>query len=82
MVGILFNFAVYIYIRQSLEPQKVTYKHTHTQIFFLVKREKYFSTYLSHYIWIIKHMTNLWISLYQLLHLWIGHNQLPHQVRV
>ena len=27
-------------------------------------------------------MTDFWVSLNQLLHLWIGHNELPHQIRI
>lgn len=37
---------------------------------------------LPHYIWVVQEVTDFWVSLNQLLHLRIGHNELPHQVRI
>lgn len=54
----------------------------HTAQHFLASDRNDFSPYLSHYIWIVEHMANLWVPLDQLLHLRVGHDQLPHQVRV
>lgn len=39
-------------------------------------------TNLSHKLWVVKHVWNLWVALHQVLHLWVGHYHLPHQVRV
>lgn len=37
---------------------------------------------LPHYIWVVEQVTDFWVSLNQLLHLWIGHDELPHQIGI